>query len=127
MCKRERIKTPLEFEIIFRRCLKFNYWNQFTRPVTHVHTSVEHQGRQRVSTVLVRRITLVVLSDPWNVEWSKQRVVLYVRHHEVRPAERKFGLGRKNIQWWLKNFSDSDFEKVSTAKRRRKKYRGRKK
>ena len=77
--------------------------------------------------MLARKTTSVVPSDPRNVEWSKQRVVLYVRHHEVRPAERKFGQARKSIQRWLKNFNDSDFEQDSTAKRGCKKHRGHKK
>ena len=29
---------------------------------------------------------------------------------------RKFGLAQKNIQLWLKNFSDNDFQQVSIAK-----------
>ena len=41
---------------------------------------------------------------------KKQRVALYAQHHEVPSTERKFGIARKNIQWWLKNFCDSDFE-----------------
>ena len=47
---------------------------------------------------------------------QKQRIVLYARHHRVRPTEKKFGIPRKNIQQWLKSFCDSDFEQ-SIAKR----------
>ena len=41
---------------------------------------------------------------------QKQHVVLYARHHGIRPTERKFGIPQKNIQRWLKSFCDSDFE-----------------
>ena len=41
---------------------------------------------------------------------QKQRVVLYVKNHGVRPAETKFSIPRKNIQRWLKNFHDDGFE-----------------
>ena len=47
---------------------------------------------------------------------QKQRVVLYARNHGVHPAERKFSISQKNIQWWLKNFRDDGFEQ-SIAKR----------
>ena len=53
---------------------------------------------------------------------QKQHVVLYARHHGVRPAERKFSIPRKNIQRWLKNFRDDGFEQ-SIAKRGPKKQR----
>ncbi len=53
---------------------------------------------------------------------QKKRVVQYARHHGVRPAERKFGVPRKNIQRWLKSFLDGDFDQ-GIAKRGPKKQR----
>ena len=41
---------------------------------------------------------------------QKERLVLYARHHGVRPTERKFGISRKNIQRWLKSFLDGEFQ-----------------
>ena len=65
---------------------------------------------------------LLLPSDPWNVEISKQRIVLNARNHGVRPAEMKLGITQKNIQWYLKNFSYSDFKLVSIAKQWPKKH-----
>ena len=67
------------------------------------------------------RTTLLLPSDPQNVhvQRSKQCVVLHARHHRVLPAERK--VGKKNIQRWSKNFSDSEFEQVGIAKQESKK------
>ena len=49
---------------------------------------------------------------------QKQRVVVYARHHGVRPTQTKFGVPRKNIQRWLKDFRDSDLPgQISVAKR----------
>ena len=54
----------------------------------------------------------------------KQWIVLYARRHRVCPAERKFGIAqKKNIHWWLKNFSDSDLQQVSIANQGPKKQR----
>ena len=43
---------------------------------------------------------------------------LYASHHRLHPAERKSGLhvAQRNLQRWLKNFSDSAFKQVSIAK-----------
>ena len=71
--------------------------------------------------MLVKRTTLLLSSDSRNVERSEHRVVSYARHYGSLPAERNFGLAQKNIQQWLKNFSDSDFEQVSITKREPKK------
>ena len=46
-------------------------------------------------------------------EKQKKRVVLYARHHGVRPSERKFSIPRRNIQRWLNSFCDSDFDRAS--------------
>ena len=53
---------------------------------------------------------------------QKQHIVLYARHHGVRPAERKFSIPQKNIQRWLKNCHDDGFEQ-SIVKRGPKKQR----
>ena len=45
---------------------------------------------------------------------QKMHVVMYARHHGVRPASRKFSIPRKNIQRWLK---DSDLEEVTETER----------
>ena len=60
---------------------------------------------------------------------QKQRVVLYARHHGIRPAERKFGIPRKNIQQWLKSFleSDSDHVMVKRGPKKQRVMRGRQK
>lgn len=55
---------------------------------------------------------------------QKQHVVVHARHHGVWLTESKFGVPRKNIQWWLKDFRDSDMpEQISIAKRGPKKQR----
>ncbi len=41
---------------------------------------------------------------------QKKRVVMWARHHRVRPTERKFSIPRKNIQRWLKASKDNDFD-----------------
>ena len=50
-----------------------------------------------------------------DIQQLKQHVLL-ARHHRLHPAERKFGIAQKNIQRWLKNFSENDFEQVSVNK-----------
>ena len=49
-------------------------------------------------------------------EKQKKHVVLYTRHHGVRPTERKFSIPRRNIQRWLNSFCDSDFEQSITKR-----------
>ena len=44
---------------------------------------------------------------------QKQLIVLYARHHGVRPTERKLAISRNKIQRWLKNFRDDGFEQIS--------------
>lgn len=34
---------------------------------------------------------------------QKLKVAEYARHHGLRPAERKFGIHRRNIAQWLEN------------------------
>ena len=78
--------------------LYYMYWNKFAHPLTRVLSVSERRPWRSISTVLVRRTAALLPSDPQNVERSKHRIVLYTRHHWVSPADRKFGLVRKNIQ-----------------------------
>ena len=46
-----------------------------------------------------------------------ENVVLYARHHGVRPTERKFGIPRRNIQRWLKNIAVQNTDQTLVTKR----------
>ena len=41
---------------------------------------------------------------------QKLHVVLWSRHHGVHPTDKKFSIPRKNIQRWLKESNDKDFD-----------------
>ena len=47
---------------------------------------------------------------------QKMKVAEYARHHGVRPAEKKFGIHRRNIARWL----EIRLDKVKERKRRKK-------
>ena len=47
---------------------------------------------------------------------QKKRVVDYARHHGVRPATRNFALPRQNIQRWMAEFRDANFDSAKVQR-----------
>ena len=109
-----QLEAPLDFGIIFRQHL--NYWSHFSRQLTHMCWVWVRGSTSSLLVWIAGGIRHCFFQIRGIVERSKHHPVLYARHYIVLPAERKFGLAQKNIQWWLKNFSVSEFEQVSIAK-----------
>lgn len=102
-----QLEVPLNFGINFRWCL--NYWSEFALQLACVLSMSEMVSQTNYFNHISRDNYMYVAASFRSTE---QCVVLDARNHRVRPNETKLGIVHKNIQQWLKNFSNSDFEQV---------------